>query len=130
MSDSPIDDALAAARAVRARASAPYSNFQVGAALVGTDRRIHAGCNVESASYGLTICAERVALFNALSAGEIAFSAVVIVADTPQATAPCGACRQVLWEYCGDVRVVLANLTHVLREHRLRDLLPHPFVLR
>jgi cytidine deaminase len=121
------DDALVtAAREARGRAIAPYSNFRVGAALQ-TAAGIVTGCNVENATYGLTMCAERVALYKALSDGIREFSAIVVVADTATPTPPCGSCRQLLWEYCRDIRVVLANLDRVTAEHRLSALFPHPF---
>jgi cytidine deaminase len=99
----------------------------VGAALVGSKGAVFTGCNVENASYGLTVCAERVALLKALSEGAREFAMIVVVADTTAPTPPCGPCRQLLWEYCGDIPVVLANLTAVTGRHRLRDLLPFPF---
>jgi cytidine deaminase len=113
--------------AARDHAVAAYSGFRVGAALLSADGRVFTGCNIENASYGLTMCAERVALFKALSEGVRAFTAVVVVADTAHPTPPCGACRQLLWEYCGDVPVVLGNLDGETARHRLRDLLPEPF---
>lgn len=124
----PVSDALiAAAREARGRAIAPYSSFRVGAALLASDGRIVTGCNIENASYGLTMCAERVALFKALSDGVREFTAIVVVADTPHPTPPCGACRQLIWEFCGDIPVVLANLDTVVAEHTMRELLPLPF---
>jgi cytidine deaminase len=125
LSDS--EDLVAAARDARDRAIAPYSGFRVGAALRLADGRIVTGCNVENASYGLTMCAERVALLKALSDGHRDFTAIAVVADTADPTPPCGSCRQLLWEYCGDVPVVLANLGAITARHQLRDLLPHPF---
>jgi cytidine deaminase len=122
-----FDDVVTAARAARERAIAPYSAFRVGAALRTADGTVVAGCNIENASYGLTMCAERVALFKALSEGHREFTALVVVADTATPTAPCGACRQLLWEYCGDIPVALATLDGIAAEHRLRDLLPQPF---
>jgi cytidine deaminase len=118
---------VAAARDARTRAIAPYSRFLVGAALLTRAGDIIGGCNVENASYGLTMCAERVALFKALSDGHRDFVAVAVVADTASPTPPCGPCRQLLWEYCGDVRVILANLDRVASEHQLAALLPFPF---
>jgi len=118
---------VAAARVARERAVAPYSKFKVGAALATSDGRIYGGCNVENASYGLTVCAERVALLKALSEGERAFAIIAVVADTASPTPPCGPCRQLLWEYCGDIPVVMANLTDVKARHQMRDLLPLPF---
>jgi len=116
-----------AARAARDRAIAPYSGFRVGAALATTDGRVFTGCNVENASYGLTVCAERVALLKALSEGARDFAAIVVVADTDAPTPPCGPCRQLLWEYCGDMPVTLANLQAVKTHHSCKELLPFPF---
>ncbi len=118
------DALVAAARAARERAVADYSHFKVGAALETADGQIITGCNVENASYGLTMCAERVAMFKALSEGHRNFRRVVVVADTESPTPPCGACRQILWEFAGDVEVVLANLHAVTATHRMGDLLP------
>jgi cytidine deaminase len=123
----PASDLVAAARAARRHAVAPYSQFAVGAALEASDGTVFTGCNVENASYGLTMCAERVALFKALSEGARQFARIVIVTDTETATTPCGPCRQLLWEYCGDIDVVIANLSTELARYRLRDLFPHPF---
>jgi cytidine deaminase len=125
-----FDDLVAAARGARDHAVAPYSGFRVGAALAAADGRVFTGCNVENASYGLTMCAERVALLKALSEGARGFTALAVVADTAAPTPPCGACRQLLWEYCGDVPVVLANLTAIAGRHTMRELLPLPFDAR
>ena len=119
-----------AARRARENAVARFSNFKVGAALETTDGIVITGCNVENATYGLTICAERVAMFKALSEGHRTFSRIAIVADTDDPTPPCGACRQILWEFGGDLEVVLANLTQEKGVHRLKDLLPLPFDAR
>jgi len=115
--------------AVRARqhARVAQSAFAVGAAIETAGGRMFAGCNVESATYGLTVCAERVALWKALSEGEAAFLRIAVVADTAALTPPCGACRQVLWEYCGDIEVILANLKRKRAAYRLSELLPVPF---
>src|SRR5438105_8654875 len=118
---------LDAARAARQHAHAPFSNFQVGAALETADGKIVTGCNVENATYGLTICAERVAVFKAISEGERSFRRIAIVADTEQPTPPCGACRQILWEFGGDLEVVLGNLQGEKARYRMKELLPHPF---
>lgn len=124
----PDFDALVAeARTARDRAVAPYSGFKVGAALLTADGRVFGGCNVENASYGLTVCAERVALLKALSEGARDFVAIAVVADTQSPTPPCGPCRQLLWEYCGDIPVVLANLSRIAARHSMADLLPFPF---
>jgi cytidine deaminase len=118
------------ARRAREHAVADYSHFKVGAALQTADGTIVTGCNVENATYGLTICAERVAMFKALSEGHRSFTRVAVVAATADPTPPCGACRQILWEFGGDLEVVLANLTEITGEHRLKDLLPLPFDAR
>jgi cytidine deaminase len=118
---------VSAAREARLRAIAPYSKFKVGAALRLASGEIVTGCNVENASYGLTMCAERVALLKALSDGHRDFTMIAVVADTSDPTPPCGPCRQLLWEYCGDIPVVLANLTDIRAHHTLGALLPHPF---
>lgn len=124
----PVSESFVlAARTAREHAVAPYSGFRVGAAIAASDGRIISGCNIENASFGLTMCAERVALLKALSEGIREFSAVVVVADTPHPTPPCGACRQLIWEFCGDVPIVLANLERIVAEHTSRELLPLPF---
>ena len=125
--DDAVERLVAAARKAREFAVAPYSTFKVGAALLGESGAIFTGCNVENATYGLTVCAERVALLKAISEGERAFRLVAVVAPPDAPTPPCGACRQLLWEYCGDVPVVLANLTEVTDRHQMRELLPWPF---
>jgi cytidine deaminase len=122
-----VDKLVAAARKARENAVADFSQFKVGAALETASGEIITGCNVENASYGLTICAERVAIFKALSEGHRAFTRLVVVADTESPTPPCGACRQIIWEFCGDVPVVLANLTNVTATLSMKDLLPLPF---
>jgi cytidine deaminase len=119
-----------AAQVARERAHAPFSKFKVGAALETAAGDIITGCNVENATYGLTMCAERVAIFKAVSEGHRAFTRVVVVADTEAPTPPCGACRQLLWEFCGDVDVVLANLDGVKGRCKLASLLPLPFDAR
>ena len=106
---------------------ASCSGFKVGAALETADGVIVAGCNVENATYGLTICAERVAVFKALSEGHRKFRRVVVVADTNRLTPPCGACRQILWEFGGNLEVILVNLAGAEEHHQLKDLLPLPF---
>ena len=119
-----------AARRARERAVAPFSTFKVGAALETADGVVVTGCNIENATYGLTVCAERVAMFKALSDGHRRFTRIAIVADTEAPTPPCGACRQILWEFGGNLEVQLANLTDTLGTHRLVDLLPLPFDAR
>ena len=118
----PLDRRRAAARAEHA--FAPFSKFQVGAAIEDAAGRIHTGCNVENATYGLTVCAERVAVFKAISEGVRQFRRVAVAADTDVLTPPCGACRQILWEFCGDVEIVLVNLRGKTETYRLKDLFP------
>ena len=123
-------DLVAAARRAREHADAAFSRFKVGAALETADGAVVTGCNIENATYGLTICAERVAMFKALSEGHHVFTRIAIVADTEQPTPPCGACRQILWEFGGNLDVHLANLTGETGHHQLKDLLPLPFDAR
>ena len=123
----PGDKLVAAARAARERAVADFSGFKVGAAIETSDGVVVTGCNIENATYGLTICAERVAIFKALSEGHRKFTRIVVVADSASPTPPCGACRQIIWEFCGDISVVLANPTAVTAMLRMKDLLPLPF---
>jgi cytidine deaminase len=118
---------LAAATDARTRAQAHYSNFQVGAALETADGVVIGGCNIENATYGLTLCAERVALVKALSDGHSIFTRIAVVADTEAPTPPCGPCRQLLWEYCGDIDIILGNLSGPTGRFRLSALLPMPF---
>lgn len=124
------DRLVDAARAAREHAVAGFSRFKVGAALLTGDGTIVTGCNVENATYGLTVCAERVAMFKALSEGHRTFTAVAVVADTAEPTPPCGACRQILWEFGGDLDVFLANLSEHKGSFRMRELLPLPFDAR
>jgi cytidine deaminase len=118
---------IEAAKQARENAHAPYSNFRVGAALRSTSGRIFGGCNVENATYGLTMCAERVAIFKAVSEGERGFSAIAVVTDTDMLTPPCGACRQLIWEFCGDIPVSMANLKGKMEVIQMRELFPRPF---
>ena len=121
------DALVAAARAAREHAVADFSGFKVGAALETDRGEIITGCNIENATYGLTVCAERVAIFKALSEGRRSFTRIAVVADTERPTPPCGACRQIIWEFCGDIEVVLANLRTVSASLRMNELLPRPF---
>jgi cytidine deaminase len=121
------DKLIAAAIAVRENAHAPFSKFRVGAAVLDSEGRIHTGCNVENATYGLTVCAERNAIFKAISEGGRGFSRVALVTDTPNLTPPCGACRQILWEFCGDVEIVLSNLEGKTETLKLGTLFPRAF---
>jgi cytidine deaminase len=122
-----LSDLLAAALAAREHSHAPFSHFRVGAALEDDSGRIHTGCNVENATYGLTLCAERVAVYKAISEGVRLFRRIAIVADTEVLTPPCGACRQILWEFCGDIEIVLGNPRGKSETLRLKDLFPRAF---
>jgi cytidine deaminase len=122
-----IDQLIKKAREAYEKAYAPYSNFKVGAALLGKSGNIHTGCNVENASLGLTICAERNAVFQAVCSGEKEFSAVAIFTDADQPTPPCGACRQVLAEFSDDLLVIMETAQGKRETHTLRELLPHRF---
>ena len=116
-----------AATKARECALAHYSKFNVGAAIEAEDGQVFTGCNIESAAYELTMCAERVTMWKALSEGVRKFRRIVVVADTERLTPPCGACRQLIWEFCGDIPVVLANLRGDTETLQMADLLPRPF---
>jgi len=116
---------IAKAMEARKKAYAPYSNFAVGAALLAKSGRIYTGCNVENASYGLSICAERTAVFKAVSEGEREFEALAVVTD--KGVTPCGACRQVLMEFGDDIQVIVADVTGRYRVFGLQELLPEAF---
>jgi cytidine deaminase len=122
-----LDSLHDAALKAREHAHALYSDFKVGAALEDTAGRVYTGCNIENASYGLTICAERVAIFKAMSEGSRLFRRIVVAADTQVLTPPCGACRQILWEFCGDIEVVLVNLQGKMEQFRMKELFPRAF---
>ena len=124
---SASESLIGAARLARAHARASYSGFRVGAALECADGSVVTGCNIENATYGLTVCAERVALWKALSEGKSEFVRIAVVTDASRPTPPCGPCRQLLWEYCGDIDVILADLTKETARHRLAALFPVPF---
>ena len=121
---------ITAAKQARENACASISNFRVGAAVRAKSGRIYSGCNVENATLGLTICAERVAMWKALSEGHRRFRRIAVVADTGDPTPPCGPCRQILWEFGGDLEVILANLRTEKGRHRLSALLPLPLDAR
>ena len=123
-------DLIGAARRARENADAAFSHFKVGAALETGDGTVITGCNIENATYGLTICAERLAMFKAISEGHRIFTRIAIVADTEAPTPPCGACRQILWEFGGNLEIQLANLTEEKGRHHLKNLLPLPFDAR
>jgi len=118
---------LVVAHDSKRRAHAPYSNFRVGAALETTSGRIYSGCNIESSSYGLTMCAERTAIFKAVSEGERNFRAIAVVADDPDFTPPCGACRQVLLDLAGNIDIIMVNGRGKVRREKLKSLLPMAF---
>jgi cytidine deaminase len=118
---------IEAAKAVRENAYAPFSEFKVGAALETDDGQIIVGSNVESASYGLTVCAERVAVWNAISQGKRKITRIAVVADTEELTPPCGVCRQIIWEFGGDIPVIFANLHDKFETVQMKDLLPRAF---
>jgi len=122
-----IDSLVRSAEKARLNSRAAQSGFMVGAALETGGGKVYTGCNVENASYGLTVCAERVAIWKALSEGESKFRRLVVVADGASLTPPCGACRQIIWEYCGDIEIVLAGLHGERRVYRSSALLPMPF---
>jgi len=127
MTDKERTNLIAVASKAREHAHAPYSHFRVGVALRANSGRIFTGCNIENSTFGLTLCAERVAVFKALSEGERGFNAVAVVADTERLTPPCGACRQILWEFCRDAEVILANLSGQITVRRMSDLFPDAF---
>ena len=121
------DPLLQAALDARAHAHAPFSKFRVGAALEDAAGGIHTGCNVENATYGLTLCAERVAVFKAISEGARKFRRIAVAADTENLTPPCGACRQIVWEFCGDIEIALVNPRGKTETYRMSALYPKPF---
>jgi len=121
------EELIARAVEVRENACAGYSHFKVGAALLASSGKAYTGCNVENSTYGLTVCAERVALWKALSEGERRFKQIAVVTSSEPPASPCGACRQLLWEYCGDIEVILANLQGFRKTLVLAEIFPHPF---
>ena len=127
MNETEHDTLIAAATRARENAYAPFSNFRVGAAVRSKSGRIYTGCNVENSTYGLTVCAERVALWKALSEGEREFTQIAVVTSSEPPASPCGACRQLLWEYCGDIKVILANLQGFRKTLNLAEIFPRPF---
>ncbi|MGI8744853.1 MAG: cytidine deaminase [Bryobacteraceae bacterium] len=122
-----MSDLTEAALTARENAHAPFSKFKVGAALREVTGRIHTGCNVENATYGLTVCAERIAVFKAVSEGARQFTEIAVAADTDVLTPPCGACRQILWEFCGDIEITMVNPRGEAETMRLSELFPRPF---
>ncbi len=130
MSEENFQELIEAATAARLQSVAPFSSFLVGAAVKTAAGKVYIGCNIESASYGLTVCAERVAIWKALSEGERDFTELAVVADTPTLTPPCGTCRQIIWEFCKHAKVVLANLNGETQTCSIKDLLPRAFDAR
>ena len=122
-----IESLIETAKRARQQSVAPFSNFLVGAAVRTASGKVYTGCNVESASYGLTVCAERVAIWKALSEGERNFTDLAVVADTETLTPPCGTCRQIIWEFARGANIVFANLDGKSEEFHMKDLLPHAF---
>ena len=130
MSEESLQELLETAKAARLRSIAPFSNFLVGAAVKTEEGKVYIGCNVESASYGLTVCAERVAIWKALSEGERHFTELAVVADTDTLTPPCGTCRQIIWEFAKNATIVLGNLHGESQIVSIRELLPRAFDAR
>jgi cytidine deaminase len=122
-----MDHLVRAAREVRERAHAPFSGFKVGAAIEDENGRVFTGCNVENATYGLSVCAERAAVLKAISEGAGKLRRIAVVADTDRLTPPCGACRQILWEFCGDVELTMANLAGKQETVSIQRIFPRPF---
>ena len=121
---------IEAAQRARLQSVAPFSNFLVGAAVKTESGKVYTGCNIESASYGLTVCAERVAIWKALSEGERNFTALAVMADTETLTPPCGTCRQIIWEFARGADIVFANLKGESEVFHIADLLPRAFDAR
>lgn len=130
MTEHSLQPLIEAATNARLQSVAPFSNFLVGAAVRTENGKVYVGCNVESASYGLTVCAERVAIWKALSEGERYFTELAVVADTESLTPPCGTCRQIIWEFCKHATIVLANLRGETETVSIKDLLPRAFDAR
>ena len=122
-----MTDLIGEAKKARENAVAPFSKYKVGAALITKSGKVYRGCNVENCTYALTVCAERVALLTALAAGEREFTSIAVVTQSEQPGTPCGPCRQLMWEYCGDIDVSLANLNGKRIDYKLSTLFPHPF---
>jgi cytidine deaminase len=122
-----MDRLIEAAREVRERAHAPYSGFKVGAAIEDEHGRVFTGCNVENASYGLSVCAETAAVLKAISEGAAKLKRIAVVADSNTLTPPCGACRQILWEFCGDLELTMANLSDKEETVLMKQIFPRPF---
>ncbi len=121
------DELIATAVKARENACADYSHYKVGAALLAAGGKVYSGCNIENSTYGLTVCAERVALWKALSEGERKFTRLAVVTESDPPASPCGACRQLLWEFCGDIEIILANLQGFRKSLKLSEIFPRPF---
>jgi cytidine deaminase len=119
---------IQAARKAKTHSHSPYSKFRVGAAVMTKSGKIYTGCNIENSSYSLTVCAERTALFKAVSEGEKKFLALVISTDVNDFISPCGACRQVISDLAGDINIILTNGVGKTKIMKMKDLLPHPFI--
>jgi cytidine deaminase len=130
LSDESLHELIEIAKKARLHSVAPFSNFLVGAAARTEDGKVYIGCNIESASYGLTVCGERVAIWKALSEGERQFTELAIVADTESLTPPCGTCRQIIWEFCKNATIILANLQGETQKCSIKELLPRAFDAR
>jgi len=130
LSEEDSQSLIAAAQRARLQSVAPFSNFLVGAAVRTENGKVYTGCNIESASYGLTVCAERVAIWKALSEGERHFTELAVVADTESLTPPCGTCRQIIWEFAKSASILLANLKGESETLHISDLLPRAFDAR
>jgi cytidine deaminase len=130
LSEESLQSLIQTATGARLQSVAPFSNFLVGAAVRTENGVVYTGCNVESASYGLTVCAERVAIWKALSEGERQFTELAVVADTESLTPPCGTCRQIIWEFAKHATIVLANLRGQRETVSIKDLLPRAFDAR
>jgi cytidine deaminase len=130
LSEEDSQSLIAAAQRARLQSVAPFSNFLVGAAVRTENGKVYTGCNIESASYGLTVCAERVAIWKALSEGERHFTELAVVADTESLTPPCGTCRQIIWEFAKSASIIFANLRGERETFQIRDLLPRAFDAR
>ncbi len=122
-----IDQLVEAALQARLNAFAPYSNYKVGAALLAGSGKVYTGCNVENATYGLSVCAERVALLKAISEGERSFTRIAVSSESDPPATPCGSCRQLLWEFAGDIEVILVNPQGRRVTHQLKALFPEAF---
>jgi cytidine deaminase len=130
LSEESLQELIEIAKQARLHSVAPFSNFMVGAAARTEDGKVYTGCNIESASYGLTVCGERVAIWKALSEGERQFTELAIVADTESLTPPCGTCRQIIWEFCKNATIILANLQGETQQCSIKELLPRAFDAR